>query len=250
MDLVSIIIPYYKKRLFIEDTIKSILNQSYKRFEIIIVNDEVTIKVKKLLFKISNLDKRIFVINNNKNLGAGLSRNKGIIKSKGKYIAFCDSDDLWEINKLKIQINFMKNTKTDFSYTSYKIIDKNKKVIGSREARQELKFNQLVKSCDIGLSTVMMKKKLFDNKIFCFPNLKTKEDFVLWLKLSHSGVKMLGIKDNLTLWRRLNNSLSSSSIQKINDGYKVYKDYLGYSRIKSLFFLIILSFNFMLKKIR
>ena len=61
---------------------------------------------------------------------------------------------------------------------------------------------------------------------------------------------MLGIKDNLTLWRRLNNSLSSSSIQKINDGYKVYKDYLGYSRIKSLFFLIILSFNFMLKKIR
>ena len=158
MDLVSIIIPYYKKRLFIEDTIKSILNQSYKKFEIIIVNDEVTIKAKKLLFKISNLDKRIFVINNNKNLGAGLSRNKGIIKSKGKYIAFCDSDDLWEINKLKIQINFMKNTKTDFSYTSYKIIDKNKKVIGSREARQELKFNQLVKSCDIGLSTVMMKK--------------------------------------------------------------------------------------------
>ena len=67
----------------------------------------------------------------------------------------------------------MKNTKTDFSYTSYKIIDKNKKVIGSREARQELKFNQLVKSCDIGLSTVMMKK-LFDNKIFVFPILRQR----------------------------------------------------------------------------
>ena len=111
-------------------------------------------------------------------------------------------------------------------------------------------YKEILKSCDIGLSTVIMKKNLFNQIELNFPNLKTKEDYVLWLKLSQKGVRMLGLNKKLTYWRKLNNSLSSSSFQKIIDGYRVYRNYLQYSRIKSLIFLIILSFNFMLKKIR
>ena len=250
MDLVSIIIPYYKKRSFIDETIKSILNQSYKSFEIILVNDEISIEAQELLSKISNLDKRIFVINNERNLGAGLSRNKGITKSKGKYIAFCDSDDLWKQNKLEKQIKFMKENNLEFSFTSYEIINNKNEKIGFREAKENLSFKQLRNSCDIGLSTVVIKKNIFDNEKFRFEETKTKEDFVLWLILAKNGIPMNGIKECLMSWRKNSESLSSSNIQKIIDGYKVYRNYLQYSRIKSFFFLIILSLNFMLKNIR
>ena len=111
MDLVSIIIPYYKKKKFIKKTINSILRQSYKSFEIILINDQPGKYSKNFLLELKKLDKRIKLINNSRNIGAGESRNKGIRKAKGKYIAFIDSDDLWVKNKLKIQINIMKKYK-------------------------------------------------------------------------------------------------------------------------------------------
>ena len=108
MSLVSIIIPYYKKEFFIEETIKSILIQSYQNFEILIIDDEINLAASKVLEKISSLDSRIKIITNEKNLGAGESRNVGINFSKGDYIAFCDSDDLWKEQKLEVQLSFMK----------------------------------------------------------------------------------------------------------------------------------------------
>ena len=93
----------------------------------------------------------------------------------------------------------------------------------------------------------MMKKNLFNNLELNFPNLKTKEDYVLWLKLSQKGVRMLGLDNKLTNWRKLNNSLSSSSLQKIIDGYRVYRTYMKYGVIKSLISLFVLSKNFLKK---
>jgi len=142
----------------------------------------------------------------------------------------------------------MKKFDIDFSFTAYQVIDKEGKIIGSRSAKNNISFDELILSCDIGLSTVMLKKKLFNNKNFYFPNIKTKEDYVVWLKLSQNGVKMKGINKNYSYWRKLGNSLSSSNIQKIFDGYKVYNFYLNYSVIKSIFRLIILSINSILKK--
>ena len=108
MSLVSIIIPYFHKKNFINNSINSILNQTYQNFEIILVNDEESLETKKFLENISKEDLRIKLINNDKNLGAGESRNKAINYTKGEYIAFCDSDDLWKPKKLEIQLNFMK----------------------------------------------------------------------------------------------------------------------------------------------
>ena len=96
----------------------------------------------------------------------------------------------------------------------------------------------------------MIQKNIFNNEKFRFGRTKTKEDFILWLILAKNGIEILGIQECLTSWRKNSASLSSSSIQKIIDGYKVYRNYLYYSRLKSLFFLIILSLNFMLKKIK
>ena len=245
MSLVSIIMPYYKKELFVEDSIKSILNQSYKDFEIILINDDI--EKKKFVDAFSNLDQRIRIIHNEKNLGAGLSRNKGIKSAKGKYIAFCDCDDLWKKNKLEIQLNFMKQFNLNFSFTSYDIIDENNNFLSTRKAANNVNFNKLRNSCDIGLSTVIIKKSIFDNDKYKFANLKTKEDYVLWLKLAFDEIEMKGIDQNLTSWRKNKDSLSSSTIQKLMDGYKVYRVYLRYGRFQSFYRLIILSINFILK---
>ena len=248
MNLVSIIIPYYKKELFIEETIKSILSQSYQDFEILIINDEISLNSTKILQKISNLDSRINIINNKENLGAGESRNQGINHSKGDFIAFCDSDDLWKKTKLKLQINFMKKFNLDFSFTSYEIIDENKNFISIRNAKDIINFNKLRNSCDIGLSTVVIKKNIFDNSKYKFAKIKTKEDYVLWLMLAKNNIELRGFKEILTSWRRNKNSLSSSVYQKLKDGYKVYRVYLGYGTLRSLFCLTILSINYILKK--
>ena len=80
-----------------------------------------------------------------------------------------------------------------------------------------------------------------------FPKIKTKEDFVLWLKILKGGTKIYSINKSLVKWRKSNNSLSSSSIQKIKDGFKVYNYYLNYNFVKSLFFLLVLSLNYLKK---
>ena len=123
MSLVSIILPYFKKKEFLEETINSILNQTYKNFEIILIDDENSLNSKNFLDKISKKDTRIKLIKNEKNLGAGLSRNIAIRYSKGDYIAFCDCDDLWLPKKLENQLKFIKKNNINFNHTSYDVID-------------------------------------------------------------------------------------------------------------------------------
>ena len=245
MSLVSVIIPYYRKKQYISRALKSVTNQTYKKLEIIIIYDDSNKSDLKFIEHISSKDKRIKIFVNKKNLGAGLSRNVGIKKSKGKYIAFLDADDLWYRNKTDHQIKYMIKKGISFSHTSYSIINKQNIVISKRYAKDFLSFKDLIKSCDIGLSTVMIKKShLFTNK---FPNLKTTEDFVLWLKLLSKNVKIYGIDKNLVLWSKIENSLSSSLIQKLVDGFKVYNHYMKFNFLKSFYYLVLLSFNYLKK---
>tara|TARA_Y100001970_G_scaffold234571_1_gene293040 strand:- start:3901 stop:4647 length:747 start_codon:yes stop_codon:yes gene_type:complete len=248
MPLVSIIMPYYKKENFIKKSIDSILKQSFKNFEIIIVDDEISDESNKTLKKIKRIDKRIKIIKNRKNLGAGQARNNGIKLARGKYIAFCDCDDLWKKNKLRHQLKFMKKLDVEFSFTSYGIINSQGNITKVINAKSKMDFESLVKSCDIGLSSVVLKKKIFKNLNLRFANTKTKEDYILWLKLAQKGIKMYGINKQLSFWRKLDFSLSSSILQKIFDGYRVYRTHLGYNIFKSLLCLLILSFNAFLKK--
>ena len=248
MDLISVIIPYYKKKEYIISSINSVLNQTYKNLEIIIIYDDLNKEDLNLLKKIKKKDKRIKIYINKKNLGAGRSRNKGIKLSKGIFVAFLDSDDLWKKNKLKKQIFFMKKNGINASHTSYTIINSNNKIIGSRNAN-DMSYKLLLKSCDIGLSTVVLKKEIITSKIK-FANIKTKEDYVLWLKITLNNNKIFALKDNLTKWRKLEDSLSSSKLQKIYDGYLVYRKYMNFNLLKSFGFLMLLSFNYFLKDIK
>ena len=247
MDLVSVIIPYFKKKNFVDQSISSVLNQSYSNIEIIIVYDDEDKSDLEYLRKIYNSNKKIKIIVNKKNIGAGFSRNRGIHESKGKYVCFIDSDDIWKKEKIENQINHMRKNNYKISHTSYEIINDKNEIIGSRKAKDFYNIKDILTSCDIGLSSVILEKDLITDQIQ-FSNLKTKEDFVLWLKILKSKVIIGGLDENLLLWRKTKNSLSSSTIQKLFDGFRVYKIYMGFNLIFSLYYLFCLSLNFIKKR--
>ena len=244
--LISIIIPFYQKKNYLEQTIKSIAKQSQKNFEIILVYDDPDKSDLPHVLRVLKDIKRKTIIINKKNIGAGPSRNVAKLKARGEFIAFIDADDVWKKHKLKNQLLFMLSNKIKFSFTSYSIINKKNIIIKLIKAKRTIGYNDLIKSCDIGLSTVMVKKDLLKkNK---FPRIKTKEDYILWLKLSKQNIKMMGINQSLVSWRKLDNSLSSSIFQRIKDAFYVYNNFLKFSFIKSIYYISIMSLNFFKKR--
>ena len=125
---------------------------------------------------------------------------------------------------------------------------KKKKIIGQRRARDLLSINEVLKSCDIGLSTVIIEKNVIVKTNTKFPQLVTKEDFVFWLILLKKNYKFYAFDSNLTNWTASKNSLSSNTIQKLFDGFKVYNYYMKFNMIKSIYYLICLSLNYLKKK--
>ena len=245
MDKISVIIPYHKKISFIKKSLNSALNQTYQNKEIIIIfDDNNQEELKKIRLFIKN-KKKIKLIINSKNLGAGLSRNKAAKVAEGKYLAFLDADDFWKNNKLSYQISIMKKLNIKISHTSYFIINENNKIVERRKAKLSQNYNDLLNSCDIGLSSVIIEKKLFlKNK---FSSNKTKEDYAAWLKISKK-IPIYGIKKYLLFWRKTKNSLSSNIYQKIIDAFDIYYNKEKFGLIKSIYSVIKLSCNFLVKK--
>ena len=246
MDLVSVIIPFYKKRKFICETVSSILEQTYKNIEIVIIYDDPEKDDLNFLRKNFSENDKIRIIVNDRNLGAGLSRNKGIASAKGIYVGFIDADDLWSKEKISKQITFMKKNNFQVSHTSYKIISEEGEILNTRKSKYFNNYKNILTSCDIGLSSVLLKKTLITEEIK-FANLKTKEDFVLWLKILKSGFEIGAVEEPLMSWRKTKGSLSSSTFQKLKDGFKVYNRFMNYNLIKSLYLLISLSINYLKK---
>jgi len=245
---VTVVIPYKNNLKYLFIALKSVFNQNYQKFKIIIVYDD---KNKSDLYKIKDFLKKtdkkktlsIKIIVNKNNLGAGYSRNVGIKNSNTKYIAFLDSDDRWAKNKLKLQIEFMEKKNILFSHTSYKIMNNNNKIISSRFAKKKIIFQDLIQSCDIGLSTVILNSNLLNKYKLFFPRIKTKEDYILWLKIIKKIKTIKGLDINLTYYRKTKGSLSSNKLLSLINGYKVYRDYMNYGLIKSLYNLLMLSIN-------
>ena len=245
---VTIIIPYKNNLDYLFNALRSIFKQSYKNFKIMIIYDDEDksdlIKIKNFFKNITIIRKVPFKIIVNKNsLGAGHARNVGIKKSKTKYVAFLDSDDFWEKNKLKIQINYMEKNNILFSHTSYHVINANNKIISSRLAKKKIFFKDLISSCDIGLSTVILNSSLIGKNKLLFPGIKTKEDYVLWLQIIKKIKTIRGLDIKLTYYRKTKGSLSSNKLLSLINGYRVYRNYMNYGVIKSLFYLSILSIN-------
>ena len=239
MITITVIMPYFKKKSFFKQAYYSALNQGVKNLEIIIIYDDYDRSDIFFLRKIINNRKNTILIVNDRNFGAGISRNIGIKRARGKYISFLDCDDIWKKNKIKYQLNFMKKNNLNISYTSYSVIDKFGNQLYDVKVKNEMMYKDFLRSCDIGLSTVVMKKSIFNN--FKFNKIKTKEDYLLWLQLSNSNYKFIGIKKILSSWRVNKNSLSNNIIQKVSDSFRIYYQFEKQNFLKTIFSIVVLS---------
>ncbi len=244
---VSIIISYFKKDKYIKKTLESIRRQSFKNYEIIFVYDDENKNELELINKLLKPFKNKKIVVNNKNLGASLSRNRGLKYCKGTYIALVDSDDIWFKDKLSYQLSYMIKKNFLFSFTSYGVIDEFGTVKKLRKVSRNPDYNSLQRNNIIGLSTVIFSKKII--KLIKFPNLKTQEDLTLWLKLLKNNIELHHIKKTLAFWRITERSLSSNKMQKVKDAFTMFYKYENKNLLNSIYCVLVLTVNKILKNL-
>lgn len=236
-DLVSIITPTYNCGKFIGDTIKSVQNQTYKNWEMIIVDDQSTDGTQEFVNGYLEKDHRIKYYLLEKNSGAAVARTKAMELAKGKYMAFLDSDDLWYSNKLEDQIAFMKNNNYSFTCTSYEQIDEeNKSLNRVIKTIPKTNYNRLLLDCPVGNSTVMYDMERLGK--FKVPNIRKRNDDALWLQILKKEKYIYGMNDVLMKYRIRSNSISSNKLQLIKYHWILYREIENLSIVRSIFHIV------------
>lgn len=181
-NLVSIIMPSYNCGRYIEDSIKSIISQTYSNWELLIVDDCSQDNTVEIALKYQNADRRISIFQNAGNLGAAVSRNVGLKYAKGRWISFLDSDDLWESTKLEKQVNFMVENGYAFSYTRYLEINELSEPIGVEvSGPSHITKAGMFAFCWPGCLTVMYDKEKIG--LVQIEDIKKNNDYAMWLKV-------------------------------------------------------------------
>jgi len=246
--LVSIIIPTYNCGEFIEETLNSVINQSYKNWEAIVIDDCSIDNTKTLVTKYTLQDSRIKYYRLKENRGAAFARNTGIKMAEGGFIAFLDSDDLWNERKLELQIEYMIKNNKAFCCTSYnKINEKSKdlnKVIVSQE---KMLYKDLLKHCP-GNSTVVYNKDKLGK--FYIDNIKKRNDYLMWLNIIKKSKELCGIPQVLASHRIRENSISSNKFSLVKYHYKIYTKYENLGIVKSLILCNFWVFKSLLGRIK
>lgn len=179
-DLVSIITPSYNTARFIAQTINSVLAQTYPNWEMIIVDDNSTDNTDEIVAKYD--DPRIRYLKNEKNSGAAVSRNRALCEAKGRWIAFLDSDDLWEPTKLERQIRFMEEKRIHFSYTNYREIDDDGNSLGTMwTGPKKISKLKMYAFNYMGCLTVMYDREYVG--LIQIGDLKKRNDYAMWVKV-------------------------------------------------------------------
>jgi len=225
--IVSIIIPLYNSENFFSETIESILNQTYKNIEVIIVDDCSTDNSFRLAAAFMFLDARIKLIKNVKNSGPGLSRLNGLRLAKGAFIAFIDSDDVWQSNKLAIQLDFMSKYDIKFSYTAFRRFSSNENRVANKLGRlisvpEFMSYKDLLSNTAIATSTVIISRDIFPDLEGINTSKIYIEDYVLFFSMLKKGVIAGGLNIDLMRYRVQKNSFSRN---KFKYAFKVWRTY-------------------------
>lgn len=243
-NLVSIVVPVYNAEKFIRDTIETVKQQTYANWELLLVNDCSSDKSIEIIREYEKEDSRINLINLDKNSGAAIARNAGIENAKGKFIAFLDSDDLWEENKLKKQIDFMKKNKYDFTFTAYDFTDEEGNKINKKvNVPEELTYKQALKNTTIFTSTVIFNVENLGKELIYMPNVRRGQDTATWWKVLKTGVNAYGLNESLSMYRRSNNTLSSNKIKALKRTWNLYRNVEKLSAFKSFYYFCFYVLN-------
>lgn len=247
--LVSIIVPVYNAEKFIKDTIKTVLDQTYENWELLLVNDCSTDKCVEIIKEYQQKDKRIKLFSNSKNSGAAVSRNKGIEESRGRYIAFLDADDLWEPKKLEKQVSFMQEKDCAFSFTGYEFADENGKPNGKKvDVPERLTYRQALRNTIIWTTTVMFDMGKLSKEDVFMPNVKS-EDTACWWKVLKKIDQAYGMTEILSYYRRSAGSLSSNKLEAIRRVWNLYRNVENLNLIYSTYCFAGYAYNTVKKRV-
>ncbi len=233
---VDIILPNYNSSNYIKDTIKSVLNQTYKNWNLIIVDDCSDKKTKKIL-KDYLKNKRIRIYWLKKNKGAGYCRNFAIKKSKATYLAFLDSDDQWKKNKLESQIRYMEANNYLFTYTNYETFGKKNKLVSPSK---EYDFKKFIHDTSICTSTMIIKGNIAKKSKFTYSEIC--EDYFFKCEILKK-CNAYCLNDFLTKYRVRDKSLQSNSFKNFFWIWKINKKFNKLNFFENFFSLIFISLN-------
>lgn len=233
---ISIIMPSFNSGVFINDSIKSTIAQTYKNWELIIIDDCSTDNTKKVVEDLIEDDKRIKYIRLDQNSGAAVARNKGVELATGDYLAFLDSDDVWLPNKLEKQLKFMIDNNYSFTSTNYEYIDEYGRSL-SRVTKSfpKMNYHELLKHGP-GNSTIMYHVKQ-TGKIYV-PDIKKRNDYLMWIGLIKTTKYLYGMNETLTQYRVRSNSLSEKKLNLVKYHWVIYRKYEKLSIAYSIYLII------------
>lgn len=219
----SAVITTHNCHATIKKALNSVIQQTIDDFEIIIVDDnssDNTIDViREVLEKTNNIEYKIIRFYTNQ--GVSVARNKGVSESSGQYIAFLDDDDIWLLDKLKIQKEIIMRKKLDWIFSNYYVINDHYKIIGRRRRETGMyDYKKIISNGNpIGMLTVVVKRQIIkENK---FRNLN-HEDYDLWIRLSKKGIAGYLMEDELAEYMR-HKSKSSNKLRAISWTYRVFR---------------------------
>jgi teichuronic acid biosynthesis glycosyltransferase TuaG len=230
--------PVYNTELYLNRAIESIVHQSYINWELIIINDCSTDSSFEIAKKWADSDTRISLIENKINSGSGVSRNYGIERSAGDFIAFLDSDDIWCHNKLEIQITFMLENSVNFSYGIYGYIDSNGNKNGkfNRISSYPISYENLIKNNEIGCLTAVYSSKSLGK---CFlTNHRNKQDYGLWLSILKRGGKATPINEVLGYYQIRKDSATGNKLKMLKKHLFFLKETQNISYPKAFYYTI------------
>ncbi|NLY04319.1 MAG: glycosyltransferase family 2 protein [Campylobacter sp.] len=240
-NLVSIIMPSYDSEKFIAKSINSALSQTYSNLELIIVDDCSFDNSNDIIEQYAKQDSRVKLIKLDQNSGPAVARNKAIESANGDYIAFLDSDDLWDKDKIEKQLKFMQDNDLAFTYSSYRLIDEDDKELGNFTTTPEVTYENLLKTNSIGcLTAIYDVKKL--GKVY-MPLILKRQDYGLWLKILKQINSSKGILDSLATYRIRKNSVSSNKLKAAKYQWKIYTEVEKLGIIKSSYYFIHYAIN-------
>ena len=239
---VSIITPAYNCAKTIRETYESIKSQTFSSWEWIVVEDHSTDNSYEYIKEMTNGDERVIVLRTDTNSGAAITRNVGIEKASGHFIAFLDADDWWKKEKLEHQIQFMKDNNYAFTYTDYELTFENGKKKVYSPKKDFTNYKLLLRSCDIGTLTVIFDTSLI-GKFYMPVDCEKREDHGMWLDITRRGTVAHRLKEALSVYRICGSSISFNKMKIIKYQYRVYRKHEKFSTIKSLWYLMLRTLN-------
>ena len=235
--IVSIIVPAYNSECYIGWTIESVISQTYKFWEMIIVDDCSSDKTAEVILSYSLKDKRIKYKKLEVNSGAAVARNVAMSMATGQYIAFLDSDDVWLPDKLSTQIQFMQENDYKFTCTDYEQIDETGRRLGKIiHCIEKADYNRVLLDCPIGNSTVMYDVTQMGK--FEVPNIRKRNDDALWLKMLKSEKFIYGLNQVLVQYRVRHDSISANKFQLIKYHWVLYRKIEHLNIMRSIFYIL------------